>query len=303
MPKDLLDRIHEKGIRLMDEADFPVIYTELMHNLGAVDSECRETCLDLLWEMIDSGELQHALLLDTGQQLVDNLKQGLGEQGTDSVFLRTFSALLIGAILVHDEMRRRQVKVGLEPFLTPEIFRTWYQACSHYLVTEADLRGYIPGKGWAHAISHGADLLRDFAYHSYAAAAEHAEMLAILNENLSRNDQEVFLNNDDNRLTRVVMTLLIRNELTIEQYQQWLDDLLARFNSPPARERMAKREQVTAAFNILTFLRALYFVLRFGMRTLADAGFYQQPPPLRDELMALVLSTLQRMDQGMNYRT
>ena len=35
----------------------------------------------------------------------------------------------------------------------------WGDAIATWLLRERDLRGFVPGKGWAHAVAHGADAL------------------------------------------------------------------------------------------------------------------------------------------------
>ena len=35
----------------------------------------------------------------------------------------------------------------------------WGDRIATWYVRERDLRGFVPGKGWAHAVAHGADAL------------------------------------------------------------------------------------------------------------------------------------------------
>ena len=37
----------------------------------------------------------------------------------------------------------------------------WGDRLATWLLRERDLRGFVPGKGWAHAVAHGADALGD----------------------------------------------------------------------------------------------------------------------------------------------
>ncbi len=302
MNTKIIESFKAKGIGIIKEPDFPSVYSDVMGNLGNPDSIIREGCLDVLWELIESGELPNSTLMDTGDELTRNLSRGLGEDGTDSVFLRTFSALLVGVIVSEDEIRRQKRTGGLEPFLSPEKFTDWYAAAKKYVLEEKDCRGHIEGKGWAHSVSHGADLLRDFAFHRFTAAADHLDILKILSARLTQNTEEININNDDNRLARVVITIMLRGELDLAAYENWLDDLPAGFEGKHWRDFAQNREKAVAWFNATTFLRALYFGLLHGVIHVKDLDFYKRTPGLDEEVRELVLQTLIKMDDGLNYR-
>ena len=58
-------------------------------------------------------------------QLAENLKHGLGEQGTDTVFLRTFSALVLAELVYHHNKH---------PFLEEaDVRQILEQALAYYL--------------------------------------------------------------------------------------------------------------------------------------------------------------------------
>jgi hypothetical protein len=304
MNRKIIESYKAKGIEIVKEPDFTSVYSEVMRNLGNTNSEMRESCLDILWELVQSGELSNSVLIDTGNELLENLGHGLGERGADSVFLRTFSALIVGVIVSQDEIRRIKREKGRESFLSYERFGGWYEASKKYVLDEKDYRGYIPGKGWAHSISHGGDLLRDFAFHSFTSRAEHLDILNILSTQLTTNTEEIYVNNDDNRLARIVVTIMLREELVLADYENWLNDLLARFEGQywPDFSSEENRGKVVVWFNTTTFLRALYFVLLNGIKNLKGIDFYEKTPGLNEEVKGLVLKTLKRMDNGLNYR-
>jgi hypothetical protein len=80
-----------------------------------------------------------------------NLEVGLGEKGTDSVLLRSFSALDLSILAALDIER---------PFLTDAKFHALLSHGLGYLAKEHDLRGYDERVGWIHATAHAADLLK-----------------------------------------------------------------------------------------------------------------------------------------------
>ena len=80
------------------------------------------------------------------------LAVGLGEHGTDTVFRRSFSALVLAECIDARQRTRRR-------WLPDDKLLSWGDRLAAWLVRERDLRGFVPGKGWAHALAHGADAL------------------------------------------------------------------------------------------------------------------------------------------------
>ena len=74
----------------------------------------------------------------------------LGARTSDSVFTRSFSVLLVALALHHHQN---------QPFLSAEDLRRVKADLCRYIEKENDLRGYVVGKGWAHAPAHAADAL------------------------------------------------------------------------------------------------------------------------------------------------
>lgn len=80
----------------------------------------------------------------------DNLKTGTGERGTDTAFLRSFSALNLSVLAALDIDA---------PFMSQGEFDALLVDALEYLLRERDERGYLPGVGWVHASAHTADAL------------------------------------------------------------------------------------------------------------------------------------------------
>lgn len=67
----------------------------------------------------------------------------------DDVFCRTFSLLIIDVVL--DTQARHSL-------LPAQTLRQVWDRYTEYVVREKDMRGYVPGKGWAHSLAHGSDV-------------------------------------------------------------------------------------------------------------------------------------------------
>ena len=124
--------------------------TELTVMLGDPDPHVRDgLAYPTLATWVGEG-VYDDLLEGLGDGMASGLTVGLGEDGTDTVFRRSFSALVLA------ECVARATERGLLP---DEVVLRWGDRLAGWLVRERDLRGYVPGKGWAHAVAHGADAL------------------------------------------------------------------------------------------------------------------------------------------------
>src|SRR5258708_26446501 len=90
----------------------------------------------------------------------EHLFYHIGEAGTDTVFMRSFSLLIIAAILFAD---------AKTPRLSEQVTRQAQTALLHYAKEEKDWRGYIKGKGWGHAAANVSDELDEVAQNRYLA--------------------------------------------------------------------------------------------------------------------------------------
>ena len=128
---------------------------ELSGLLGSPDPELRD---DLAYTIIDQWVRHQDVSAAELNSLADawraNLRSGIGESGTETVFKRSFSALCLASLA------RRELKT---PFLGPVRFQALLGDALAYLKDERDLRAFDPSKGWMHATAHTADLLSNLA--------------------------------------------------------------------------------------------------------------------------------------------
>ena len=98
--------LEAKGV-LRGGQDVPALTEELGGYLGSPDPHLRDgVAYPLLAQWVSEGRYSQSELLTMARQLTTNLQIGLGEEGTESVFLRAFSALML-AELIHQENKRR----------------------------------------------------------------------------------------------------------------------------------------------------------------------------------------------------
>jgi len=198
-----------------DEQVYPLI-EELNGYLGSTDPELRD---DLAYSVIGVWVRHQDLSTTQLNRLADewraNLRAGIGESGTDTVFKRSFSALCL-ASLAHREFR--------SPFLGPQRYAELLSAALTYLHDERDLRGFDPSKGWIHATAHTADLLANLTANPLLAPQDQPRLLRALAEHLS-SAHVIFSYGEQDRLANVAAVIAQRKDFDHAAFQRWLNDL------------------------------------------------------------------------------
>ena len=265
---------------------------ELLSYLGSTDPFLRdELAFEVLaaWIVRDqrySPDEMRAL----GDQLAHNLKAGLGEQGTDSVFLRSFSALVLDKVIEADNWHM---------CLEAADIRRWMEQGLSYIVAECDLRGHVPDQGWAHAIAHAADLLWVLAQSRHLAAPDLEIILDTIAKRIIAPVEHVYLYNEDQRLAFAAMAVLQRDLLDLPTLDKWLSRMLR--PGGDWQHVFLAPASTSAYHNTTTFLRSLYFQLLLGINPppwYPDQSFFQYAPALRDELLERILGALKTLDRG-----
>ena len=189
---------------------------ELLENLGSTDPERREQSATILEKWFNRGYYSPGELSQIIAQLSDNLTVGLGEHGTNTVLLRSFSALTLAEIVYFD---------CEHPFLTAVQLRQLLEDGLAYFLAERDLRGHEAGIGWMHAVAHGSDLLGVLALHDVLQIADLQRILEAIATKVAPPTPHIYLYNEDQRMVRAVLWALQRNILTLDFLGHWLDQI------------------------------------------------------------------------------
>lgn len=266
----------------------------LQANLGSTDSDLRENSLDVLWTWLVKGLFDHKTTNQLSEQMSCNLKIGLGEQKSDSVFLRAFSALILGCTLEMDIEQRKQ---NNPPLFTNNQIHTWLKTTLELLTQENDLRGFVQGKGWAHCAAHTGDLLAQFANHPSADQQTLEEILNSLQARFLTPVDHVFVHNEDERLASVVIHILRRQLVANEFLKNWLDRFLTPHPQMDWVKAFTDPQWNCARVNTKSFLRAIYFFLVFGDKS-APMNWDQV---MNENLEKMVLNTLKQIYPNSRY--
>jgi len=199
------------------EAPLPLIL-ELSDSLGSPDPEIRDGFgydIPVAWiygkKLLTPADLRVVLARWSA-----NLRTGIGETASDSVLLRSFSALDLSVLAAHDLQA---------PFLSQAEFDALLTDALTYLREERDVRGYTPPVGWRHSCAHTADLLKFLARSPHLKVADHARILEAVRAKFTRLGDPVYVWGEDERLARTLMSLVRRSDFEPALIDPWLEGL------------------------------------------------------------------------------
>jgi uncharacterized protein DUF2785 len=199
-----------------DKQPISPLLEELSGLLGSTDPELRD---DLAYTIIDQWvrhqEVPAAELNSLAEAWRANLRAGIGESGTDTIFNRSFSALCLASLA------RRELKTS---FLGPERYQALLDNALTYLKEERDLRGLDPAKGWIHATAHTGDLLANLAGSPLLRAGDEARLLRAISERLST-ARQIFSYGEQDRLSLIAVLLVERKDFDSVAFSRWLSEL------------------------------------------------------------------------------
>jgi hypothetical protein len=252
---------------------------ELFSYIGSLDPELRDAvAYETFANWLDQDKYTLEQIRPYIPRLVINLQEGLGEQDNDGIFLRAFSILFLAEIIHHDNQ---------DPFLEKDDVQSIFAKGLAYLKEEQDPRGYVPEKGWAHALAHTADLLYVLSSNRFIARAELEQILNAIAEKLTEPIDWVYAYGEDDRLVQTVLGAVQRKLLDEFFYKQWLKSFI--FSEGKRRSwkgSFANSPAHHAYFNSRNFLRS------FQLRILEKGKLAS-----RDFLLAEVAGTLQELKQ------
>lgn len=255
--KHLLMRLKENA----DGAIQPFLTDKLLGRMlaviGSSDGELRDRLIYsslVRWVehgLLSLGQLEQLLAISLDDQ---HLFCRIGEGEGDAVFTRTFSAL--AACLVVDKDRER-------PALPVGLIRSAIAFAPQYLCREQDIRGFIPDKGWAHAIARGADLAAAAIRHPYYSATAQRDYLLAL-EACLLNKTGIYGHDEEERLL-AIMDALLAQGMKDEALEEWVSRIAHQLNT---KEEVAGRSLAYQHARTRTrhFMQGLYFRLIFQAR-------------------------------------
>jgi hypothetical protein len=263
-------QVHAEGLAVPSDRPLDELTAELTRMLGSTDPAQRDgTAYPTLSTWVDRG-VYDDLLTGLGDGMAAGLRVGIGETGTDTVFRRSFSALVLAKCIARDNSR---------PLLPGGKILDWGDRIATWLLRERDLRGFVPGKGWAHAVAHGADAMGTLAASPHLATPELTVVLDVIADRVLLPVDQLFGAGEPDRLALATMKVLRRNLVPLTVIEPWIARLAA---AAGTRGSYDDRDPFLAGGNAEAFLRALHLQLALGPR----------PPELRPDLLLVMVQAL-----------
>ena len=267
--------------RHVSAADFSVpadrrlsdLTAELTELLGTPDSELRELALAVLCTWIERG-VYDDLLPGLGDGIATGLLTGIGESGTDSVFRRSFSALVVAEVIDRDTRMPRVTRTKVHE---------WGDRLATWFLMERDERGWVADQGWAHAIAHGADAFGALARSPRCGPGELLVVLDVIGDRVTRAPEAVWYSGEHDRLAMTTLHVLRRGLVPNELVEGWIERIADA--ARPRRDNDDKSDVYLQIGNAAAFLRALYLQLALGPGA----------PPRRTDLVLLLVEQLRRI--------
>jgi hypothetical protein len=271
------EEVHATGLAVPSDRPLDDLAADLTRMLGDPDPRVRGAiAYPTLTTWVHRGVFDD-LLAGLGDGMAAGLTVGLGESGSDTVFRRSFSALVLGACIARDN--QKSLVPGGKVLEWGDRIATW-------LLRERDLRGFVPGKGWAHAVAHGAEALVSLAGSPHLDAPELTVLLDVVADRVLAHGDTIHVHGEADRLTSSTMAVLRRNLVPFSVMEPWINRIAA---VAAAQTEDLDRDPYLLTGNAEAFLRALYLHLALGSR----------PPEVRPDLLLVVIGALKRSNAAL----
>ncbi|WP_244929390.1 DUF2785 domain-containing protein [Nocardioides sp. W7] len=263
-------QVHAAGLAVPEDRPLDDLTAELTRMLGDPDPELRDgMAYPTLSTWVRRG-VYDDLLTGLGDGMAAGLAVRVGEVEDDGVFRRSYSARVLGECITRDNQR---------PLVPSGKMLEWGDRLATWLLRERDLRGFVPGQGWAHAVAHGADALGALAGSPHLEQPELTVLLDVVADRLVLPVDRLFTNGEPDRLAQAVLRVLRRDVVPLAILEPWVARLAA---AAGTRSSYDDRDPHLVGGNAEAFLRALYLQLALGPR----------PPAVRSDLLLVVVDAL-----------
>ena len=271
---DEINWIFENEFKIHPEFPLEEQLDQFLLYLGSPDSLIREKSLSILGTWTEKDLLTDEQLIDMAEKTSESILIGLGEKNTDSVFLRSFSALILANIIDLDEAFAQQIIEDRKPFLTEALIEKYLDASLKYYREEKDIRGYVEEKEWAHSIAHGADLFRKLAKHRLLGKEELLRILEVFKMKIIEPQDDTYKAREELRITVAVYTLFLRRLLNTEEIIEWFSGFEGFITEKVWYELVKEPNKLNALLNLQMFLKDMYLMVKHGI---SNKGYFDQP--------------------------
>lgn len=241
----LLTSINNKE-KTWEDVDQEVVLDAMILHIGSPNSDLREMVYRSFYMLIIHDGLDYEILKKLLDYSVKHLLfKGIDESGTDSVFTRAFTTILI-AVIISKDMEA--------DFLPKETLTEVKNEVKKYIELEQDVRGYVPVKGWAHSIAHVADTCEELIKSEKIDEDEYFSIVEILLKKYCTTPTG-FLHGEDDRVVIAVLAML-KKEVGLEDLKQFVEDIPGLLKSQ--KEELSSEKYWFVMANCVSLLKSLF---------------------------------------------
>lgn len=210
--------IAKNDYKIPEEYTLEGLTETLFGYIGDTDPELRDDIGYIVYANFLKREMySQEVIREHVNKLLANLENGIGETESDSVFLRTFSILFLAEIVYNDNKKPLLDKAQVETILSKTL---------SYLAAEKDPRGFIPVKGWVHALAHTADLLQELGKSRFLEESDLEKIMEGIASKLVLSTNWIYVHGEDDRLANAIIAILQRGIISTDFLESWFKSLL-----------------------------------------------------------------------------
>jgi len=262
----LARQIVELGFKLTATSSLEVV-PSLLRDLGSPDAAVRADALTVFSYWIGNDHFSVEELDSLLDESLDRMLYELGRSGDDSVFVRSYSALLLLELL------HRNLEKAFFDSLRLELV---YNTVNDVFLREQDYRAVVHGKGWAYATAPIGDNFLQLSRTKALEPTRQNEILTTIGVKLRSTSTYVFRHLEDERLAYVMLAVLEQGTVTLDFFEHWVAELVTFSGSDYAAIVELPSEQHAAYNNVRMFLTNLSFQLRFRKNPLLQAEAFDK---------------------------
>ena len=142
---NLARQIIESGFQLPTRHSLELALPHLLRDLGSPDTTVRADALTIFSYWIDNDRFLEKEWVSLLDKSLNRMRYKLGYSGDDSVFVRSYAALLLLELFHHNLEK---------PFFGSPRLELVYNIVTEVFLGEQDYRAVVQGIGWAYATPH-----------------------------------------------------------------------------------------------------------------------------------------------------
>lgn len=149
----------------------------------------------------------------------------------------------------------------ITPHLDDTLRQKVVDTISLYLAAISDYRGFEDGVGWRHAVAHGSDVVLQLALNREIEADQLLQLAGAIASQVNADGKHFYIFGEPERLARATAYLILRDEVEISFWQDWLKKVSSPAPFDAWGEVFMSESGLAKRNNIRQFLTNLYAMI------------------------------------------